>query len=121
MAGWPQHWRKSSDSSGYKRFLSIVRASGAGHHSLIIPKNVQLFPDKTERIESKFLFQENFILFKKKIGGTIDVWWIVHDGGLLTLLPYLLKQHKVWKDCRTRIFTVAQMEDNSLQMKQGKI
>ena len=52
-------------------------------------------------------------------GGTIDVWWIVHDGGLLTLLPYLLKQHKVWKDCRTRIFTVAQMEDNSLQMKQG--
>ena len=54
MAGWPQHWRKSSDSSGYKRFLSIVRASGAGHHSLIIPKNVQLFPDKTERIESKF-------------------------------------------------------------------
>ena len=44
----------------------------------------------------------------------------MHDGGLLTLLPYLLKQHKVWKDCRTRIFTVAQMEDNSLQMKQGR-
>ena len=49
------------------------------------------------------------------------MWWIVHDGGLLTLLPYLLKQHKVWKDCRTRIFTVAQMEDNSLQMKQGEL
>ena len=50
-------------------------------------------------------------------GGTIDVWWIVHDGGLLTLLPYLLQQHKVWKNCKTRIFTVAQMEDNSLKMK----
>ena len=56
MAGWPQHWKKSSDSSGYKRFLSIVRASAAGHHSLIVPKNVQLFPNKTERIEGERLF-----------------------------------------------------------------
>ncbi|CAL8368947.1 unnamed protein product [Boreogadus saida] len=33
------------------------------------------------------------------------------------LLPFLLKQHKVWKQCRMRIFTVAQMNDNSIQMK----
>ncbi|CAB1326295.1 unnamed protein product [Coregonus sp. 'balchen'] len=33
----------------------------------------------------------------------IDVWWIVHDGGLLMLLPFLLRQHK--------------MDDNSIQMK----
>ena len=68
MAGWPQHWRKSSDSSGYKRFLSIVRASGAGHHSLIIPKNVQLFPDKTERIESRFLVIKIFFHYIYKVG-----------------------------------------------------
>ena len=48
---------------------------------------------------------------------TIDVWWIVHDGGLLMLLPHLLRQHKVWKGCKTRIFTVAQVSDNSIQMK----
>jgi len=103
MAGWPQNWKRQEGGAGYKRFLSIVRAAQAGHHSLIIPKNIQLFPDKHERIE----------------GGTIDVWWIVHDGGLLTLLPYLLKQHKVWKDCKTRIFTVAEENDNSLMIKQG--
>lgn len=28
--------------------------------------------------------------------GTIDVWWIVHDGGLLLLLPFLLSRHPVW-------------------------
>jgi len=33
------------------------------------------------------------------------------------LLPFLLKQHKTWKNCKLRIFTVAQMEDNSIQMK----
>lgn len=49
--------------------------------------------------------------------GNIDVWWIVHDGGLLMLLPFLLKQHRTWKNCKMRIFTVAQMEDNSIQMK----
>merc|ERR1712071_555528 len=48
---------------------------------------------------------------------TIDVWWIVHDGGLLMLLPHLLKQHKVWRGCKTRIFTVAQKEDNSIKMR----
>ncbi|KAG8179642.1 hypothetical protein JTE90_007371 [Oedothorax gibbosus] len=40
-----------------------------------------------------------------------------HDGGLLMLLPFLLKQHKTWKNCKLRIFTVAQLEDNSIQMK----
>ncbi|GFU77446.1 solute carrier family 12 member 4 [Trichonephila clavipes] len=33
------------------------------------------------------------------------------------LLPFLLKQHKTWKNCKLRIFTVAQLEDNSIQMK----
>jgi len=28
--------------------------------------------------------------------GTIDVWWIVHDGGLLLLLPFLLSKHPIW-------------------------
>ncbi len=31
--------------------------------------------------------------------GTIDIWWIVHDGGLLLLLPYLLSKHAVWLGC----------------------
>jgi solute carrier family 12 (potassium/chloride transporter), member 4/6 len=51
------------------------------------------------------------------MSGTIDIWWIVHDGGLLMLLPFLLKQHRTWKNCKMRIFTVAQMEDNSIQIK----
>ncbi|CAM9200952.1 unnamed protein product, partial [Lampetra fluviatilis] len=49
--------------------------------------------------------------------GSIDLWWIVHDGGMLMLLPFLLRQHKVWRKCKMRIFTVAQLEDNSIQMK----
>ena len=30
----------------------------------------------------------------------IDVWWLIDDGGLLMLIPYVLKQHTFWKNCR---------------------
>lgn len=58
-----------------------------------------------------------FVKTSNSVQGYIDIWWIVHDGGLLMLLPFLLKQHRTWKKCRMRIFTVAQVEDNSIQMK----
>ena len=52
-----------------------------------------------------------------QLTGTLDVWWVVHDGGMLMLLPFLLQQHKVWRATKLRIFTVAQMDDNSVKMK----
>lgn len=30
-----------------------------------------------------------------RMAGNIDMWWILHDGGLLLLISFLLKQHKV--------------------------
>jgi len=40
--------------------------------------------------------------------GMIDVWWIIHDGGLLLLLPHILSQNAVWGKggARLRIFAV---------------
>lgn len=58
--------------------------------AVLVPKGIDWFPSKVDRMK-----------------GNIDVWWVVHDGGLLMLLPFLLKQHKVWKHCTLRIFTVA--------------
>lgn len=33
------------------------------------------------------------------------------------LLPFLLRQHRTWRHCKLRLFTVAQLEDNSIQIK----
>lgn len=63
-----------------------VRETTSAHQALLVAKNIDRFPDNQERLKE----------------GTIDVWWIVHDGGLLMLLPFLLMQHKV---CRTLGFT----------------
>ncbi|XP_032686936.1 solute carrier family 12 member 6 isoform X1 [Odontomachus brunneus] len=100
ILGWPYGWRQSEQERTWRVFLQTVRSVAAAKMALLVPKGINFFPDSTE-----------------KVVGNIDVWWIVHDGGLLMLLPFLLKQHRTWKNCKMRIFTVAQMEDNSIQMK----
>ncbi|XP_072169612.1 solute carrier family 12 member 4-like [Diadema setosum] len=101
VMGWPYGWRHNPDEKSWKVFLDTVRVVSASHNALLVVKNCQLFPANNEKLDA----------------GCIDVWWIVHDGGMLMLLPFLLRQHKVWKNCRMRVFTVAQMEDNSVQIK----
>ena len=59
---------------------------------MLVPKGINWFPSNEDRMK-----------------GHIDIWWVVHDGGLLMLLPFLLRQHKVWKHCYLRIFTVARI------------
>ncbi|KAF8786898.1 Solute carrier family 12 member 5 like protein [Argiope bruennichi] len=100
ILGWPYGWRQSADEKQWRVFLHTIRSVQASKNALLVPKGINLFPSNNE-----------------KVSGNIDVWWIVHDGGLLMLLPFLLKQHKTWKNCKLRIFTVAQLEDNSIQMK----
>ena len=38
--------------------------------------------------------------------GTIDVWWLVDDGGFALLMPWLLSTSKLWSGTHLRIFTV---------------
>ncbi|XP_074838170.1 solute carrier family 12 member 6 isoform X2 [Carettochelys insculpta] len=101
VMGWPNAWRQSEDARAWKTFISTVRVTTAAHLALLVAKNVAFYPGNAEPFAD----------------GHIDVWWIVHDGGMLMLLPFLLKQHKVWRKSSIRIFTVAQLEDNSIQMK----
>ncbi|XP_069565901.1 solute carrier family 12 member 7-like isoform X2 [Brachyistius frenatus] len=100
LMAWPVGWKQAQDFSARRNFIETVRETTAAHQALLVAKNIDRFPGNQQRLK-----------------GTIDVWWIVHDGGLLMLLPFLLNQHKVWRKCKMRIFTVAQMDDNSIQMK----
>lgn len=65
-----------------------------------------------------------------------DYRWVVHDGGLLMLLPFLLKQHKVregrggavhtwsflqvWRSCSLRLFVIATIEENNVQVRERR-
>merc|ERR1719334_659914 len=37
----------------------------------------------------------------------IDVWWLIDDGGLTVLLPYLMKLHAFWSECHLRLNIIA--------------
>ncbi|KAM5157163.1 solute carrier family 12 member 7 isoform 1-T1 [Mantella aurantiaca] len=101
LMAWPQTWKQPNNPYSWKKFVDTVRDATTAQQALLVAKNIDSFPTNQER------FSE----------GNVDIWWIVHDGGMLMLLPFLLRQHKVWRKCRLRIFTVAQMDDNSIQMK----
>ncbi|XP_053714622.1 solute carrier family 12 member 7 isoform X5 [Synchiropus splendidus] len=101
LMAWPGNWRQSNDPQSWRNFIETVRETTSAHQALLVAKNIDNFPTNQDRLAE----------------GTIDVWWVVHDGGMLMLLPFLLRQHKVWRKCKMRIFTVAQMDDNSIQMK----
>uniref|UniRef100_A0A7N8XA96 Solute carrier family 12 member 5b n=1 Tax=Mastacembelus armatus TaxID=205130 RepID=A0A7N8XA96_9TELE len=105
MISWPRNWKQPEYHQQFRNFIEVVRETTIASLALLVPKNISSYPSNGER------FTE----------GHIDVWWIVHDGGMLMLLPFLLRQHKVWRKCKMRIFTVAQMDDNSIQMKKDLI
>ena len=76
-------------------FTDTIRCVSLGEEALLVPRKLETFPENTDRLE-----------------GHVDVWWIVHDGGMMILLVFLLLQHKVWRRCKLRIFTVARILQN---------
>ncbi|CAL1529351.1 unnamed protein product [Lymnaea stagnalis] len=102
VLGWPYGWRHDEDDRSYRVFLDTVRNVGAAQMALLVPKGINQFPD-----------------IGAKLRGTIDVWWIVHILCLrwLSLIWWSGRMRSTWKNCKLRIFTVAQTEDNSIQMK----
>ena len=45
--------------------------------------------------------------------GTIDIWWVKVDSGLLLLLPFLLTKHPKWAKCKLRLFAVISSTDDA--------
>jgi len=84
---WPSNWQCSPAKA--VEFVRLAKFALDEGKALLCPKNVSALPDKS-------------------VGptGTIDLWWFIHDGGLLILLTWLLAQHKIWRGCQVRIFVV---------------
>jgi len=96
---WPRDAKEIEDRDFAQRYVTLFRLITAARRTTIVAKGLDQFPLNNERRS-----------------GTIDIWWIVYDGGLLLLLPHLLRKHRVWQKCQVRLFLVAQLQDNSIQM-----
>jgi len=98
LLGWPSDRHIQSRRFAAKYVQTLQTAIGLGK-TVVVARGIDNFPGNTEYMS-----------------GTIDIWWILHDGGVLLMLPYLLQQHRVWRNCKLRLFTVAYLLDNSLKM-----
>ncbi|XP_024400955.1 uncharacterized protein [Physcomitrium patens] len=102
VLGWPTKWRDEGHDDNAEILLETLTECRAVDKAVLLCMHLDRFPGKEE-------FQEGFI----------DVWWIVHDGGLLLLLAHLLRQHKIWRKCKLRVHTVAEKLDNSQVVKKN--
>jgi hypothetical protein len=103
IMNWPQKFDDEEKCLfTYQNFVNSLRYAKANESAIIITKGIDSWP-----IDKKSQYQSE----------TIDIWWIIHDGGLLLLIVFLLKKRKMWRRCKLRLFTVAYMHENSTQIK----
>ncbi|CAL2032658.1 unnamed protein product [Caenorhabditis brenneri] len=97
------NWPNDKNADELVLFAEEIIHGAANDNCLIVTKGITDFPEYSERLT-----------------GFIDIWWIVQDGGILMLIAYLLRQHKVWKGCTLRIFAVSEQDSTkSEDMKAG--
>ncbi|KAF4703110.1 hypothetical protein FOZ62_026458, partial [Perkinsus olseni] len=95
LLAWPSNWQGRSDEAcEFVRLLQFATNTGK---AIMCVKNMSFMPVGERSIP---------------MNGTIDVWWMIHDGGFLLLCAHFLKQHKVWRGCQVRVLLVMEHADD---------
>ncbi|KAK3746904.1 hypothetical protein RRG08_030315 [Elysia crispata] len=89
LLGWPYEWIDKKSVISFRVFLETMRNSAL---------SVQLLTR-----DACMPFSLDFLC--------------LHDGGMLLLLGHLLRRAKVWSKCHLRLFSVANEDDNTVQIK----
>jgi hypothetical protein len=87
LLDWPTDWRRKPAKA--VDFVKTLSTALAEDKALLSVKGISDMPSES-------------------VVGTIDVWWMIHDGGFMVLLSWLLAQHRIWRGCQLRVFTVTQ-------------
>lgn len=87
LLDWPLGWEKEK-SKAYD-FVNVFSTALAANKAVLAVKGLWDMPSSA-------------------VHGTIDVWWMIHDGGFMVVLSWLLVQHRVWRQCHIRIFTITE-------------
>ena len=57
---------------------------------------------------------ERVPLAHKRLHTPIDIWWVLHDGGLQLLLTTILRKSRLWAGCELRVFCVLQVRSRRI-------
>jgi hypothetical protein len=104
MTDWPNDWESLSPAAAAQhvdRYKAVISSKKA----LIVVKSAHKLR-RNEVLVNSPRGDDMKTAPSSEINSHIDVWWVMHDGGLLMLLPHLLTLHSTWKNCRIRLFVV---------------
>jgi len=100
LTSWPTQWQDTG-AEGTRSRVAFARAlqSAVTFQKLLLITKGKTWPGSSDHITD-----------------TIDVWWIVGDGGVLLLLPFIMRISSVWHGCSARLFVLAGEYDDPQKM-----
>ena len=94
---YPEIWRRENLIEIPSTFVGIINDCIVANKAVVIVKGLEEWPNE---------FQRQF--------GTIDLYWIVRDGGLMLLLSQLLLTKESFENCKIQVFCIAE-EDSDVE------
>ncbi|XP_074573484.1 cation-chloride cotransporter 1-like isoform X1 [Curcuma longa] len=97
---YPEIWRRENLTEIPSTFVSIINDCIIANKAVVIVKGLDEWPGE---------YQKQY--------GTIDLYWIVKDGGLMLLLSQLLLTKESFESCKIQLFCIAEEDTEAEELK----
>jgi potassium/chloride transporter 4/5/6 len=88
---YPEIWRRENLTEIPATFVGIINDCIVANKAVVIVKGLDEWPNE---------YQKQY--------GSIDLYWIVRDGGLMLLLSQLLLTKESFESCKIQVFCIAE-------------
>lgn len=97
---YPEIWRRENLTEIPSTFVGIINDCIVANKAVVIIKGLDEWPNE---------YQRQY--------GTIDLYWIVRDGGLMLLLSQLLLTKESFESCKIHVFCIAEEDSDAEELK----
>lgn len=97
---YPEIWRRENLTEIPATFVGIINDCIVANKAVVTVKGLDEWPNE---------YQRQY--------GTIDLYWIVRDGGLMLLLSQLLLTKESFESCKIQVFCIAEEDSDAEELK----
>ncbi|CAN4080222.1 unnamed protein product [Withania somnifera] len=97
---YPEIWRRENLTDIPATFVGIINDCIVANKAVVIVKGLDEWPNE---------YQRQY--------GTVDLYWIVRDGGLMLLLSQLLLTKDSFEGCKIQVFCIAEEDSDAEGLK----
>lgn len=97
---YPEIWRDPQYKSIPGTFVNVINTCSLTNKACVVVKGLDEWPGE---------YQKQY--------GTIDLYWIVRDGGLMLLLSQLLRAKECFENCKIQVFCISEEDGGAEELK----